>query len=107
MAEPADPAIVDIGTVYISPSLSALIETLYNQLRDLHARDRTETTKIHKFQKKSSEESDEDFKAEAELAWKKIEGINAYTKKNIIVYQGRIRSAVEYCCKSHNASVIA
>ena len=72
-----------------------MIETLFNQLRDLHSRDRSETAKIQKFQKKASDESDEDFKAEAEAAWKKIESVNALTKKNISVYQGRIHSAVE------------
>src|SRR3954470_22880633 len=105
-AEAIDPATVDIGQVYIPPSVTAMIETLYNQLRDLHNRDRSETAKILKFEKKASDESDEDFKAEAEVAWKWIDDINAYTKKNIVVYQGRIRSAVEECCKSHNASVI-
>src|SRR3954469_25518542 len=92
--------------MYIPPSVSAMIETLYNQLRDFHSRDRSETAKILKFKKKADDESDEDFKAEAETAWKKIDCNNALTKKNISVYQGRIRSAVEDCCKSHNASVI-
>ena len=32
--------------------------------------------------------------------------MNALTKKNISVYQGRIRSAFEDCCKTHNNSVI-
>ena len=92
--------------MYIPPAVTAMIETLYNQLRDLHARDRAETTKILKFKKKASEESDEDFKAIAEAAWKKIEDVNFNTKQNIPVYQGRIRSAVEHCCKTHHASVM-
>ena len=83
-----------------------MIETLYNQLRDLHARDRAETARILKFKKKASEESDEDFKAEAEAAWKKIEDVNFNTKQNIPVYHGRIRSVVEECCKTHNSSVM-
>src|SRR3954469_15907111 len=43
------------------PTVSSMIENLYNQLRDLHARDMAETTKILKFKKKAEEESDEDF----------------------------------------------
>src|ERR1041384_2473537 len=83
-----------------------MIDTLYNQLRDLHNRDRSESAKILKFKKKAEEETDEDFKAEAEAAWKKVEAINAFTKKNITGYQGKIRSAIEECCKTHNNSVI-
>ena len=105
-AEAVVPASVDIGSTYISPSVSAMIETLYNQLRDLHSRDRSETAKILKFQKRADDETDEDFKAEAEAAWKKIEAVTVLTKKNITVFQGRIRSAVEECCKTHNNSVI-
>ena len=59
------------------------------------------------FQKKANEESDEDFKAEAEAAWKKIDDVNMNTKQNIPAYQGMICSAVEDCCESHNASVMA
>ena len=66
-------------------------------MRDSHARNRAETNKILKFKKKANEESNEDFKAEAEAAWKKIEDVNFKTKQNIPVYQGRIRSAVEEC----------
>lgn len=65
LAEAVDPKAVDVGNVYISPTLSAMIETLYNQLRDLHARDRSESAKILKFKKKADAESDEDFKNEA------------------------------------------
>ena len=94
-AEAIDPNAVDIGSVYIPPIVTAMIENLYNQLRDLHARDRAETTKILKFKKKANEESDEDFKAEAEASWKKIDDVNFNTKQNIPVYQGKIRSAIE------------
>src|ERR1041385_8610183 len=66
-----------------------------------------ETAKVLKFKKKANEESDEDFKAEAEAASKKIADVNETNKKNIQVYQGKIKSAVEECCKSHNASVMA
>ena len=48
-AEAIDPKTVDIGTTYIPPSIFAMIETLYNQLRDLHSRDRSESAKILKF----------------------------------------------------------
>src|SRR4051812_48084452 len=105
-AEAIDPASVDIGSIYIPPSVSAMIETLFNQLRDLHCRDRSEMAKIEKFQKKASDESDEDFKLEAENAWKKIKTVNDTTKQNITIFQGKIKSAVEDCCKSHNASVM-
>ena len=105
-AKAIDPNSMNVGTIYISPSVTAMIETLYNQFRDLHRRDRSETAKILKFKKKASDESDEDFKAEAEAAWKKIDSVNTLTKKNISVFQGRIRSAVEDCCKTHNNSVI-
>ena len=71
----------------------------------MHSRDRAETAKILKFKKKASDESDEDFKAEAEATWKKIDSVNTLTK-NISVFQGRIRSAVEDCFKTHNNSVI-
>src|SRR4051812_20144878 len=65
LAEAIDPEAVDVGDIYISPTLTAMIENLYNQLRDLHARDRAESAKVLKFKKKADEESDEDFKAEA------------------------------------------
>src|SRR3954466_13142634 len=93
--------------MYIPPAIYSMIETLYNQLRDLHERDRAETAKILKFKKKAAEESDEDFKAEADAVWKKIDTVNLDTKQNILVYQGKIGTAIEACCKSHNASVMA
>ena len=79
-AEAIDPDSIDIGNMYIPPAVTAMIKTLYNQLRDLHARDRVETEKILKLKKKASEESDEDFKAEVESTWKKIEDVNFNTK---------------------------
>src|ERR1041385_4662387 len=100
LAEAVDPKAVDVGNIYISPTLSGMIETLYNQLRDLHARDRSETAKILKFTKKADAESDEDFKIEAIAASKKIADVNEKTKRNIQVYQGKIKSAVEDCCKT-------
>src|SRR3954468_135772 len=105
-AEAVDPATVDIGSTCIPPSVSAMIENMYNQLRDLHCRDRSEIAKIQNFQKKASDESDEDFKVQAENTWKKIKSVNDTTKQNITIFQGRIRSAIEDCCKTHNASVI-
>ena len=39
-AEAVDPDTVDIGNIYIPPSVTTMVETLYNQLRDLHCRDR-------------------------------------------------------------------
>src|SRR3954468_3049202 len=95
--EAIDPDLVEIGNIYMPPFVSAMIETLYNQLRYLHGRDRAETAKIPKFKKKANDESDEDFKAEAETSWKKIDSVNYLTKKIITVYQGRIRSVVEDC----------
>src|ERR1041385_6090006 len=77
-----------------------MIETLYNQLRDLHARDRSETAKILKFKKKADAESDEDFKVEAEDASKKIADVNEKTKQNIQVFKDKIKYVVEECCKS-------
>src|ERR1044072_5035713 len=75
-AEAIDPNSMDIGNMYIPPAVSAMIETLYNQMRDLHSRDMDETAKILKFKKKAKKESDEDFKAEVEAAWKKIDSVN-------------------------------
>src|SRR3954466_13251573 len=103
-AEAIDPNTMDIGNMYISPTVSAVIETLSDQLRDLHGRDRAESAKLLKFKKKASEESDEDFNAEA--VYEKIESINIVTKQNITVFQGKIRSPVEECCKTHNSSVM-
>src|SRR4051812_1111022 len=92
--------------MYIPSFVSAMIQNLYNRLRDVHARDRAETTEILKFKKKANEEFDEDSKAEAEAAWKKIEDVNFDTKQNIPMYQGRIHFAVAECCKTHNALVM-
>src|SRR3954470_19365275 len=58
-AEAKDPKVVDIGEVFIPPTVSAMIESLYNQLRDLHAPYRTATAKVLKFKKKADDESDE------------------------------------------------
>src|ERR1041385_7536571 len=37
---------VDLGEVYISSSIKAMISTMISQLKDLHSRDRSEVTKI-------------------------------------------------------------
>ena len=105
-AEAENPDVVDIGEVYIPPTVSAMIANLYNKLRDLHSRDKAESAKILNFKKKAEEESDEDFKAGAEASWQKIDAVNLGTKGNVNVYHGRIRSAIDACCKTHNDSVM-
>src|SRR3954470_8454672 len=64
LAEAIDPETIDNESIYIPPAVSTMIENLYKQLRDLHARDRAETAKMLKFQKKATAESHKDFKAE-------------------------------------------
>src|SRR3954467_1281199 len=60
-----DPELVDIGEVYISRSIEAMIPTMISQLKDLHSRDRSKLKKIHNCQKCAESEPDEEFKQHA------------------------------------------
>src|ERR1041385_3446320 len=57
-----EPEVVDLGEVYISSSIEAMITTMISQLKDQHSRDRAEVSKIHNYQKHAETKPDEEFK---------------------------------------------
>src|SRR3954465_4843566 len=101
-----DPDAVDIGEVYISRSIEAMISTMISQLKDLHSRDRSEVAKIHNYQKRTETEPDEEFKQHALKLLQQVTDVNSTTKDNIKIFRGKVKAAVDEIVKIHNASIM-
>src|ERR1041385_7654921 len=90
-----EPEVVDLGEVYISSSIEAMISTMISQLKDLHSRDKSEVTKIHNYQKRAETEPDEEFKQHALKLLQQVTDVNTTTKDNIKIFRGKIKVAVK------------
>src|SRR4051812_1569098 len=101
-----DPELVDIGEVYISRSIEAMIPMMISQLKDLHSRDRSELKKIHNYQRRAESEPDEEFKQHALKLLQQVTEVNTTTKQNMELYQGKVKAAVEEMVKTHNLSIM-
>src|SRR3954468_17005827 len=77
-----DPDTFDIGEVYISRSIEAMITTMISQLKDFHSRDRAEMKKIHNYQKRAESEPDEEFKQHVLKLLQQVTDVNSTTKNN-------------------------
>src|SRR3954470_20162968 len=101
-----DPEAVDLGEVYISSSIEAMITTMISQLKDLHSRERAEIKKIHNYQKRAKSEPDEEFKQHALKLLQQVTDVNSTTKDNIKIFKGEVKAAVDDMVKTHNASIV-
>lgn len=98
---------VDLGEVSLPPIVEAMIPNLMPRLKDLCARDRVESAKVHKFQKRAEEETDEDFKAQALSMLQSITEDNNVTRSDVIIFKSKIRSVVDSLWRSHNEAILA
>ena len=97
---------VETGDVYIPLTVSELVENLMSKLKELCNRDRTESAKIVKYEKRIASEDDEDILAGVQSLLKKITDANDVTKGDILVFKGKIRTAVDDLCSRHNHHVM-
>ena len=77
--------------VYLPLTVKELVANMMSKLKDLSARDRTESAKIIKFEKRVASEDDEDILAEVKGLLQKVSDINNVTKADISVFKGKIR----------------
>src|ERR1041385_6538086 len=86
------PEAVDLGEVYISSSIEAMITTMISQLKDQHSRDRSEVAKIHNYQERAETEHDEEFKQHALKLLQQVTDVNTTTKNNIKIFRGKVKA---------------
>ena len=79
-----------------------MVANLMTKLKELTARDRTESAKIIKFKKRIETEDDKDILAEVKGLLQKVSDINTVNKADVLVFKGRLRKAVDDLCQRHN-----
>ena len=79
-----------IGEVYVPLTIEEMIANFMSKLKELSARDRSETTKMLKFEKRAEAEEDEDIKAEVSTLLHKVSDVNIVTKSDVLVFKGKI-----------------
>ena len=97
----------DIGEVYVPLTIEELAINFMTRLKGLSAQDMAEIAKMHKFQKRVEAEEDEDIKAQVLALLQNVTDTNHVTKSDVLVFKGKIRSAIQDLCRRHNEAIMA